>query len=1119
MKAKRLFALLLSFVMVISLLPGTALAAGEPQIEVRLTEETLADKDGIAVELMLTTGTNWVGALSTTIVYDRNMLELVDIDGNAVALTEEYKSIEKTRETADGPLQRVEIVDDPYLSGNPAQPTFEWTCCEDSAFVRPSQKSLGALFGGYIGEDLAGLAIVRISASSYEFPADTVVSKLFLALKEGADAYEAAESIRLATYEEADKLGQSSVVYVQDDYFNVLQYGTENGAEDTEGFADCVTVNNTIEAPAPHEHDWGTGVVTTEATCTTDGVKTYTCECGETKTEAVPATGHTEVVDEAVAATCTTDGKTEGKHCSVCNEVIVAQETVPATGHAYDDDKDATCNNCGEVRDVSCAHVWDEGVITTEATCTIDGVKTFTCSECGATKTEAIPATGHTEVVDEAVAATCTTDGKTEGKHCSVCNEVIVAQETVPATGHVYDNDEDANCNVCGNERPVTVEAVYLGVENYAEANGRNKDSFKYRFAVNGEEAIYAIENIGGVYALQNQLQNGYIYNISIAAGIITDVELLDKGHEDVVMGTVTKVTGTAIYVDGVKVALTDAIYEIESPVAASGAVVNVIDAVAVGDTVKCTENAIYKAFVAEEYEAPLSPIPGKKTLKNFLTTALTPVGTALYVYGGAWDWQDNVSSNQTMTIGIPQSWIDFYQSQDTSYTYRQRVLDENGNQVLDEDGDLIDDLANSYYWRRYNEFYWAGVDCSAYVGWVVYNTMNTESVTVSESEGYVGSATAQANRFAVTEGWGTFDIGHYQMNEDGTYYADGDGDCRRYFNSEDFNVGDVFSDNGHVWIVIGKCDDGSIVFTHSTPSDSVDGQPGGGIQLAALDPNDDPNCEAKALADYYNAKYFPEWNERYGTDQKSWSTYTKVYDTGTPADGDDYSMTKAGKFSWDLENGPLSDPQGYTDMTAAEILADIFGENKGGSSGGSSSKPSIREDVEVTEPETTETTYTDVPETHWAYEAIEAVTEAGLFNGTSATTFSPEMDTTRGQLMTVLARLSGEKAATIAEGVAWAVESGVSDGTNPEANITREQLVTMLYRYAQLKGVDVSVGENTNILSYDDAASVSEWAIAAMQWACGEGIIKGMTESTLVPGGYATRAQIATIMQRYAGL
>ena len=1016
MKAKRLFALLLSFVMVISLLPGTALAAGEPQIEVRLTEETLADKDGIAVELMLTTGTNWVGALSTTIVYDRNMLELVDIDGNAVALTEEYKSIEKTRETADGPLQRVEIVDDPYLSGNPAQPTFEWTCCEDSAFVRPSQKSLGALFGGYIGEDLAGLAIVRISASSYEFPADTVVSKLFLALKEGADAYEAAESIRLATYEEADKLGQSSVVYVQDDYFNVLQYGTENGAEDTEGFADCVTVNNTIEAPAPHEHDWGTGVVTTEATCTTDGVKTYTCECGETKTEAVPATGHTEVVDEAVAATCTTDGKTEGKHCSVCNEVIVAQETVPATGH-------------------------------------------------------------------------------------------------------VYDNDEDANCNVCGNERPVTVEAVYLGVENYAEANGRNKDSFKYRFAVNGEEAIYAIENIGGVYALQNQLQNGYIYNISIAAGIITDVELLDKGHEDVVMGTVTKVTGTAIYVDGVKVALTDAIYEIESPVAASGAVVNVIDAVAVGDTVKCTENAIYKAFVAEEYEAPLSPIPGKKTLKNFLTTALTPVGTALYVYGGAWDWQDNVSSNQTMTIGIPQSWIDFYQSQDTSYTYRQRVLDENGNQVLDEDGDLIDDLANSYYWRRYNEFYWAGVDCSAYVGWVVYNTMNTESVTVSESEGYVGSATAQANRFAVTEGWGTFDIGHYQMNEDGTYYADGDGDCRRYFNSEDFNVGDVFSDNGHVWIVIGKCDDGSIVFTHSTPSDSVDGQPGGGIQLAALDPNDDPNCEAKALADYYNAKYFPEWNERYGTDQKSWSTYTKVYDTGTPADGDDYSMTKAGKFSWDLENGPLSDPQGYTDMTAAEILADIFGENKGGSSGGSSSKPSIREDVEVTEPETTETTYTDVPETHWAYEAIEAVTEAGLFNGTSATTFSPEMDTTRGQLMTVLARLSGEKAATIAEGVAWAVESGVSDGTNPEANITREQLVTMLYRYAQLKGVDVSVGENTNILSYDDAASVSEWAIAAMQWACGEGIIKGMTESTLVPGGYATRAQIATIMQRYAGL
>ena len=66
-----------------------------------------------------------------------------------------------------------------------------------------------------------------------------------------------------------------------------------------------------------------------------------------------------------------------------------------------------------------------------------------------------------------------------------------------------------------------------------------------------------------------------------------------------------------------------------------------------------------------------MSGTPGEKTLKNFLATALTPVGTSLYVYGGSWDWQDVNSSNQSMTIGLSQSWIDFFQSQDANYTYK----------------------------------------------------------------------------------------------------------------------------------------------------------------------------------------------------------------------------------------------------------------------------------------------------------------------------------------------------------------------------------------------------------------------------------------------------------------
>ena len=186
----------------------------------------------------------------------------------------------------------------------------------------------------------------------------------------------------------------------------------------TEG-SHCSVCNTVIKAQtttAALGHSWDNGKVTKAATCTTAGTKTYTCtRCKKTRTETIAATGHKEVKDAAVAATCETAGKTEGSHCSVCNTVIKAQTITAALGHS-----------------------WDNGKVTKAATCTTAGTKTYTCTRCKKTRTETIAATRHKAVKDEAVAATCETAGKTEGSHCSVCGTVLKAQTTTAALGHDY---------------------------------------------------------------------------------------------------------------------------------------------------------------------------------------------------------------------------------------------------------------------------------------------------------------------------------------------------------------------------------------------------------------------------------------------------------------------------------------------------------------------------------------------------------------------------------------------------------------------------------------------------------------------------------------------------------
>ena len=598
---------------------------------------------------------------------------------------------------------------------------------------------------------------------------------------------------------------------------------------------------------------------------------------------------------------------------------------------------------------------------------------------------------------------------------------------------------------------------VYLGVKDYGTVEADSKPDFVHRFYTNGEEVQYTIASSDNKYAIQNKLQEGYVYDLSTQGSVVTDANLAAAKAE----GKIESATASSVTVGGKTYDIAN-VYEITNNTAGKATVTAKTAAdLTAGATVKVYGDTAFLTFVAEDYTAPVSGTPGERTLKNYLQTAMNPVGTALYVYGGSWDWQDVNSSNQALTIGLPQSWIDFFQQQDANYTYKNSA-----------------DPAHSYYpHNSWNQYYYAGVDCSAYIGWTVYNVMHTESTTNDLSDGYVMSAVKMAKTFA-EKGWGTWtrDI-------------------------KSFKPGDIFSMSGHVWTVLGVCDDGSIVFLHSTPSDSKAGQGGGGVQLSALNPNsdDDKNCEAYKLVTKYMTKYYPEWSDRYDAVLRSYDSYA------TPATGTEYKETWSGNFSWNLDSSGLTDPDGYADMSAAEILADLFGDAE--------TQPSQKG-------------FNDVKPGDYFYDAVNWAVEKGITTGTSATTFSPNASCTRAQIVTFLWRASGSPEPKTAsnpftdvaanayycKAVLWAVENGITTGTSattfsPDAPCTRAQGVTFLWRANGSKAASAAA-------SFTDVASDAYYA-PAVAWAAEQNVTGGVGNGLFSPDTTCTRAQNVSMLYR----
>ena len=198
------------------------------------------------------------------------------------------------------------------------------------------------------------------------------------------------------------------------------------------------------------------------------------------------------------------------------------------------------------------------------------------------------------------------------------------------------------------------------------------------------------------------------------------------------------------------------------------------------------------------QYMEERADSPKTATIQTLLETALQPVGSTMYVWGGGWDNEDKTSGATSTQIGLYPQWLEFAKQQDSSYDF------------------------NNHRLEREN-----GLDCSGYIGWVVYNTFESKS----GRDGYVITSTDMAKNYA-DRGWGEW-----------------------IENPSEFLAGDIVSMDGHVWICLGTCADGSVLLVHSSPP---------GVSVCGTTLEDGTESIAVKLATEYMTKYHPKWQESY---------------------------------------------------------------------------------------------------------------------------------------------------------------------------------------------------------------------------------------------------------------
>ena len=794
-------------------------------------------------------------------------------------------------------------------------------------------------------------------------------------------------------------------------------------------------------------HSWNEGVITTAATCENAGAKTYTCTvCNATKAEAIDATGHTPVEVAEQPATCTEAGHKAGTKCSVCEAILSGMEEIPATGHTEKTvaGKPATCTETGLTDGISCSvcgtvikaqteipakgHSWNEGEITTSPTCENVGVKTYTCTVCKETKTEAInatghtpvdvaekpatcteaghkagtkcsvcgatisgmeeiPATGHTEVVDTAVEATCTKTGLTEGKHCSVCNAVIKAQEVIPAKGHTEVIDtavaptctepgktEGKHCSVCN---------TVLVAQEVIPAKGHTEVI---------DEAIEATCTTPG----KTEGKHCSVCNEVIVA----QTEVPAKGHTEVVDLAVEATCTAPGKTEGKHCSVCGEVITAQETVPAKGHT-EVVDPVV---EATCTK-------------------PGKTEGKHCSVC-------------------NEVLVAQKVVSAKGHDW-------DSGKILKQPTYGENG------------------------EMLYTCAICDEYKTEIIPKLVNGGGGTGGAGGGSSSAGSTTKTETTINPDESTTKT---ETKPDGTV------------------VETTTGKDGSTSKTTTKKDGSSV-----TESKTADGTTG------TVKTDKDGKTEAEAKI-----------SNKAVEDAKKSSEAVKV-PTEVKA-GKDSNSAPTVKVELPKNAGETKIEIPVSNVNSGTVAVIVH--EDGTEEIVKNSKPT-EDGVQLTVDGNTVVKIIDNSKdfidtrNHWSRDEVNFVASRDIFNGVGNNLFGVSQPMTRGMVNTVLARLAGIDTTPkngqkwYEVGTEWAKSKGITDGTNPEASVTREQLATLLYRFYGSPAI-------SGTLRFADAGAVSAYAQDALLWATQNGIMNGVGNNCVAPSADAQRAQVAAMMARY---